>query len=380
MGHDPARAVTVGALALLLVATASLFPAGGFGSYPGADRAGATDGTTGTGLAPLDGATETAGGAGESATATATATPTPTPTPEPDDDDESNYADSSPDGGTGLGVLLLWVGGLGAVAFVTAVGVSAAGTVAGAAALPDGRLPRVRLFVAAVPRATVAVLLGTGGVAASLGGGVAQLIGSVGTASLGGVATFGRGVAAAIGGVAAGVASLSLPSLSLSGLIGGLSVSTSSNGSNVTTDTSDTTTRTGGRVRPSTDDDGPQPPATVREAWARFPGYVPGVGRVETRTPGELARAAVAAGRPAEAVETLTGAFRRVRYAGGVDDETRTAALSAFDQLRDDDSGNETGGDEAGGGTDADGTDADGTDADDTEDTSGSHGDGGGDR
>lgn len=380
MGHDPARAATVGALALLLVATASLFPAGGFGSYPGADRAGTTDGTSGTGLAPLGGAAET-GGVGESETATATATPTPTPTPEPDDD-ESGYADSVSDGGTSLGALLLWVGGLGAVAFLTAVGVSAAGTVAGAAALPDGRLPRVRLFVAAVPRATVAVLLGTGGVAASLGGGLAQLVGSVGTASLGGVATFGRGVAAAVGGIAAGVASLSLPSLSLSGLIGGLSVSTSSSGSSVTTtDTSDPTTRPSAHARPSADDDGPQPPETVREAWARFPEYVPGVGRVQTRTPGELARAAVAAGRPAEAVETLTGAFRRVRYAGGVDDETRTAALSAFDQLRDGDSESETGSDEAGGGTDADGTDgADSTDADDTEDTSGSHGDGGGDR
>ena len=366
MGHDPARAATVGALALLLVATASLFPAGGFGSYPGADRAGTTDGTGGTGLAPLDGAAETVGGGDESETATAT--PTPTPTPEPDDDDDtSGYANSSSSGGTGLGALVLWIGGLGAVAFLTAVGVSAAGTVAGAAALPDGRLPRVRLFVAAVPRATVAVLLGTGGVAASLGGGLAQLAGSVGTASLGGVATFGRGVAAAVGGVAAGIASLSVPSLSLSGLIGGLSVSTGSSGSNgssVTRTNTPETTRAGGHAGASADDDGPQPPATVREAWARFPGYVPGVGRVETRTPGELARAAVAAGRSAEAVETLTGAFRRVRYAGGVDDETRTAALSAFDRLRGEAAEDETAGDDS---------------DTDPEGVSGSNGDGGGD-
>jgi len=332
MGHDPARAATVGALALLLVVTASLFPAGGFGSYPGADRAGTTDGTTGTGLAPLGGVTEPAGGAaGEGATATPTATPTPTPTPEPTDGDEPANANSAPDAGLDAIALLLWIGILVAAAVLVAIATSAAGTVAGTATLPEGRFPRVRLFLAAVPRATVAVLLGTGGVVTSMGGVVARLVGGVGTASLGGAAAFGRGIAAAVGGVAAGVASLSLPSLSLSGLTGGLSVSGGS--STTTPNTTETTSSSGTAATPSPDDDGPRPPATVREAWSRFPGYVPGVGRVETRTPGELARSAVAAGLPADAVETLTDAFRRVRYAGGVGDDTRTAALSAFARL-----------------------------------------------
>lgn len=379
MGHDPARAATVGALALLLVATASLFPAGGFGSYPGADRAGvAGDGeSTGTGLSAIGDADATQ--TQPDRTPTPTATPTPTPTPVPaDDSDAGGGGHSGPD--VTVGGVLLWLGGLVVAGVLLAIAASAVGTVAGASELPDGRLPRVRLFLAAVPRATVAVLLGSGETVASLGGALARVGSGLGTASLGGLTAVFRGVGAAVGGLATGVASVSLPSLSLP--TGGLSLSTPDRGG--------TDRRTRGQAAttateptPAPSDDGPDGPDTVREAWARFPAQVPGVaGRVETRTPGELARQAVAAGLPADAVDTLTAAFRRVRYAGGVGETDRAAALAAFDRLRTDASDTGAGSDTTGvGGTGPDG-DADEPGPDGDTDEPGADGDapsGGGD-
>lgn len=87
---------------------------------------------------------------------------------------------------------------------------------------------------------------------------------------------------------------------------------------------------------PEEPDPGPQ---SVREAWAAMVERVP-LDRPSVRTPGEVARAAVVAGLPADPVGRLTGLFQEVRYGGSPDDDRRlSAARRALDRF--DDGGNE---------------------------------------
>jgi hypothetical protein len=74
---------------------------------------------------------------------------------------------------------------------------------------------------------------------------------------------------------------------------------------------------------------------SLRALWRRFVRLVsPGDNR--TRTPGDVARAAVRKGFPDEPVYRLTDAFRRAEYADDRPDEERlSAARRALDALRD---------------------------------------------
>lgn len=74
-------------------------------------------------------------------------------------------------------------------------------------------------------------------------------------------------------------------------------------------------------------------PFSLREAWRRFARWVvPGPWR--RRTPGEVARAAVAEGFPRDSVGDFTGVFRDVEYGERpLDDERREQAEAAFESL-----------------------------------------------
>ncbi|WP_256393516.1 DUF4129 domain-containing protein [Natronoarchaeum rubrum] len=80
------------------------------------------------------------------------------------------------------------------------------------------------------------------------------------------------------------------------------------------------------------DDSAPTP--TVRRAWHRLVDRL-GVARRETRTPGQIARRAIDAGYPDDAVDRLTGAFRDVEYGGRSESDDRVqAAYDALDRIR----------------------------------------------
>jgi hypothetical protein len=71
---------------------------------------------------------------------------------------------------------------------------------------------------------------------------------------------------------------------------------------------------------------------SLRELWRQFARrVVPGSWR--TRTPGEVARAAVDRGFPREPVEELTDAFRDVEYGAESATTRRERAKAAFDSL-----------------------------------------------
>lgn len=71
---------------------------------------------------------------------------------------------------------------------------------------------------------------------------------------------------------------------------------------------------------------------SIRELWRRFARWVvPGAWR--TKTPGEVARAAVDRGLPREPVEALTDAFRDVEYGSEPATSRRERARVAFDWL-----------------------------------------------
>jgi hypothetical protein len=74
----------------------------------------------------------------------------------------------------------------------------------------------------------------------------------------------------------------------------------------------------------------------VREAWAWFVQQVP-VRNPEATTPGEYARRGIERGFPADAVRTLTRAFRQSTYSRRGPDESMTqAARDAYRRLRGD--------------------------------------------
>jgi hypothetical protein len=78
-------------------------------------------------------------------------------------------------------------------------------------------------------------------------------------------------------------------------------------------------------------------PWGVERAWREFLALVPvPADRLPTMTPGEVARAAVAAGLPPGPVERLLEAFRAVRYGGREGGGPAEAARAALDRLRED--------------------------------------------
>jgi len=86
----------------------------------------------------------------------------------------------------------------------------------------------------------------------------------------------------------------------------------------------------------ASDEDDAAPTPTVRRAWHRLVDSL-GVARRETRTPGQIARRAVDAGYPDDAVDRLTSAFRDVEYGGRAESDDRVrAAYEALDRIRSD--------------------------------------------
>lgn len=84
---------------------------------------------------------------------------------------------------------------------------------------------------------------------------------------------------------------------------------------------------------PSGDDAGGQSVVSVRRAWRELVALLP-VSDTETKTPGELERAAVDMGLPEAPVGELTDAYREVRYGGRDDRSYRERAMAALRSVR----------------------------------------------
>lgn len=90
-------------------------------------------------------------------------------------------------------------------------------------------------------------------------------------------------------------------------------------------------------AEPVDDAGDPEPTPTVRRAWHRLVDRL-GVARRETHTPGQIARRAIDAGYPDDAVDRLTAAFRDVEYGGRAESDDRVrAAYEALDRIRSED-------------------------------------------
>ncbi len=337
MSYDPRRAALLCLCVLTVLLAASLFPASGFGSFPtgdiGSDGAGFSFGPP-----PLDGVFD---GAAPAPAPDPTPEPTPEPEPEPAPDTSGNTGSAD----ANLAALL--------VAFVFAVPVlgvlslpvlSALGYRRGEGftlaheSLPDLPPPRVRAALQAVPRTTMAVVMAVSAALPGLFDGVVRAAGGTASAlasvlggsarTLGGVAVgvtrvAGRGVATVGAGLAG--AALAFPA-ALGTLGGGLTGRSWPFGRDRPT------------ARPDTDVvacSPPEPaetgPLSVEEAWAAMTGLL---GREDSATPGQYARAAIDRGLPADAVRRLTRAFQEVRYGGRADEDHTAAAREAIDRIR----------------------------------------------
>jgi len=209
--------------------------------------------------------------------------------------------------------------------------------------LPSAPHLRVLAYVRRIPQTSLAFVMFAGanapGILDQLGSAVGDATSGFGAATAG-VGKLGSAVGSAlvkvpagfVSGIAAfgrGLGSLSLawPSFSTGVASGGFfSTSTDKPGSDP---------RSGGRSEPvDAESEGPEPPASVREAWDRLQEDL-GVGGSDGRTPGQIARAAVDRGVPSDAMGSLTRTFREVRYGGRPDDDERVAvARRAYRRVR----------------------------------------------
>lgn len=359
MANDMRRAALAVLCVFAVVLGAGMFPATGFGANPvpdsGADAggngpgdgAGGTDGTatTATTTVEPDTATATAsgdGGVGTETTTTTTTTTTRRPTT------TAVGSDAAGEGGV-LGSLL----GLATILLVVLIGFLAV-TVGlgrhhrrrhpGQWDLPDAPHLRLVAYVRRVPQTSLSFVMFAGanapGIVDALASGVGNVTSGAGSAASGfgaALSTVGSafvrvpaGFVAGVGGFARAITSLSLslPSLSAASA-GGLFGSGGD-------DRPGSDPRSGGRAAPAADDDPepPEPPASVREAWERLQADL-GVTGADGRTPGQIARGAISRGMPADAVRSLTRAFREVRYGGRPDDGERVAtAREAYERIR----------------------------------------------
>ncbi len=343
------RALLAVLCGLGLVLAASLLPGAGVGSHPAAGDSGspgptAAPGTDGT---PVP----SAGGPGEgtpSSTPSEESTPTPadegTPTPDPTPDSTPDptatatpTATPTDEAGGGGGFPLFPAAVVGvALVLVAAWRAGDASTEpagsGGSPGPPTTGVGRIRLglgrLVGGASRGTMAfvVTLSTATVDLFDAVGVALREVSVGlahvSADVPGPGRLVGGLASALSGSATGLGSalLSLP--------GAFSLGGGDDGWNGAT----TTDAREHAPDPEAEDD--HGPASIEDAWTAMATTVP-VDDRETRTPAELARAAVAAGLPSEPVRQLTRAFREVTY-GGLPRtrERRRRALEALQRLR----------------------------------------------
>ena len=311
------------ALCLIVVAAAAtLFPAAGLGTHPGgslpADARPAT-----ASAAPASPTAATAGSATATESTgtergTPTASPTPSPTSAPTDTPTPTDAAAGGDETGGLLALfalppLVTLFVLPpAVALLAALGFLAGRTEPDGGAGEGGASPFWGSF-AALPRATMTALVR-------------------GSTRLGAVLSgAGRAATGVLGGVGSALGGISLPSLGLPDRSGRAGDAASAVGSVLHSSRDAEAEET--VVPAESEPDEREPPASVYEAWAALTAEV-SPPQLAVRTPGEVARAAVAAGYPADAVRRLTRAFREVRYGGRPDEGRLDGARDALARIR----------------------------------------------
>ncbi|MFD1645860.1 DUF4129 domain-containing protein [Haloarchaeobius litoreus] len=367
MGYDLSRAVLVVVAVLTVLLAASLFPASGYGTYPGtvgdgvagpsgpdapagvdgpAGTAGATDTTARTSQEPT--ATETTVGTEGPGATVAPTTREPTATTEQQDDDTGGS--TGPEREDGFPVLafllqlsVLFLGGVVFVAVLAVIGDverQQTGDFDGYVVdLPMLPTFRVRASFLAIPQGTMSVLVGLtasapqvlDGLGRTVGGvfaGLNELVSGVGTAFVAIPTALGKGLVAIPRGFGSGLGSLSL---GLSSLTAGISARDwLSRGGDKPDDPRDGVRA--GDVDAEEEVD--QGPVSIDEAWETMVDYVP-LRRPESKTPAEVARAAVDGGLPRSAVERLTAVFRDVRYGRYPrSDERKRTAREALAEIR----------------------------------------------
>ncbi|NHN48853.1 DUF4129 domain-containing protein [Halostella sp. JP-L12] len=346
MAHDPRRAVLTLLCALAVLFGATLFPATGLGSAPGA---GDPSGGSSTVEYTETSETTTATASETTAETTTTTTTETTTTAEPTTDDETDAEESllvRTIGGFGGLVVVLFLAGAVAAAYLRRgafVGALSTGADSGsdrglpvtalvsglAASLPDpltralGRIPQATMtvvFAVADGALSAGDLLGrsAGGVLRGVGGvlsAFARLFGTVPAVFAGGLAGAGS---ALFGGLAEVPRS-----------VGRIATGAATRPENES-DASEPDAVPSDDLRGDRTDDGPP---SIDEAWEALTDRVD-LSNPETKTPGEFARAAIDRGLPAEPVRRLTRVVRDVTY-GGLPrtDERVGAARSAYEAL-----------------------------------------------
>lgn len=363
MGYDLSRAALVVVSVLAVLLAASLFPASGYGTYPGTVGEGVAGPTDPTAPAGVDGpggtaetpdttarttqdpsATETTVGTGDPGTTAdpTTREPTQEPTATTEQQDADTGGASDPDRGGGFPILgfllqfvLLFVGAVLLVGLLAVVGDierRRTGEFDGYVVdLPGLPTFRVRASFLAIPQGTMSVLVGLtasapqvlDGLGRTVGGvfaGLDELASGVGTAFVAIPTALGKGLVAIPRGLGSGLGSLSL---GLSSLTAGISTRDwLSRGGDKPDDPRDGV-RAGDTA---TEEPAETGPVSIDEAWETMVDAVP-LRRPDSKTPAEVARAAVDGGLPRSAVERLTTVFRDVRYGRypRSDDRKRTA-------------------------------------------------------
>lgn len=345
MGYDLRRAALVTCALLALLLAASLMPAVGLGSFPTLNdgtTSGVTVPTPGDPVTPDSTTVEATADTPETVTTlppdstvtTVEQTTATTAAPEPDDTDDSGGFPALITGIAWLGTLVL-VGG----SVVYGVCIFGGAAVFGASAvewLPFSGTIR------SIPQLTMSTLIGTSSATASfldqvgtafsgITGGIDTLLRSsvslgsfslsalVAPIRLGGQMTLGIG--SALGSLSGALSNLSLGLGRRSGR---------DSGSETTTDARDADDTEPEQPSEETDPG----PLSITEAWDRMTDELR-VRNQRTRTPAEIADAAIERGWPAEPVSRLTDAFQEIRYGGREETAGRTeSARSALDTLR----------------------------------------------
>lgn len=317
---DRVGPVALAALAVLLAA--ALLPAAGFGSVPSPTPSGAGEGAgTDPLVAFLGGLSDATAPSGDPPPEPPEEPATPTPTPTP----EHSTAAADPPDSDGGGPLTLVAG-----VFLVAISLALLALEGKARDWPGlGRLPIPAVSVFSVPQA---VAQGTVAFLVRVSTGVPRVLGDLGAVT----GAFTRGTGSALAGIGRTLADVTAAvSRGLAAVV--VAIPRGLAGVFAGARDSDATAPD---PTPDPDPDGePEAgegpsPATVEAAWLAMVEALP-VERPETKTPGELAAAAVDAGLPVGPVERLTRAFRRVAYGGYRRTEERTErALAAVRRIR----------------------------------------------
>lgn len=347
VAHAPRRAALTLLCATAVLFGATLFPATGLGSAPGAEQPGGGPSTA----APT--ATETATTTTEtSESATETTTRTTTTTAEPTTRDDENDPEESPlvglfgdDGGGLVAAIALGVGALGYRRRESITRALSTGPDRDrergpqAPALLSGlvdRLPDpVTRGLGRVPQATMAVVFVVADGALSASDLFGRSVGGVLTGVAGVFAAFARlfgGIPAAFAGGISGAAGALFGGLAdVPESVGRIATGAATRGGAET----DATDRDAVPTDDLRDDRTEDEPPSIDDAWDALTDRVD-LSNPEARTPGEFARAAIDRGLPAEPVRRLTGVVRDVTYGGLPRTEERVrAARSAHEAIDD---------------------------------------------